>query len=342
MNSYKKIAKLSPAISSYNLGDYIIDDYCNDILRELFGNAFFVNIPTHEHLSELGCTHIASADHSIVCGTNLLTSHMQKYRQWNINYKDAMRLWLIDVPKKKYLDKDFLMSHYKKNKVLLLGAGWWQYQDRPDHYTQKILKMILSENGIHSVRDSYTEKMLKSIGITNVVNTGCPTMWRLTESYCKRIPKEKSENVVTTLTHYNVNNRYDQMMIEILLQNYRNVYIWLQAIEDYDLIRNSKYFGKVKIIAPTLKSYDDFLDSTQTDYVGTRLHGGIRALNKKHRAIIIGVDNRAAEISSDTNLPVIKREEIDSKLDSKINEKFATEIHLPIANIDKWKAQFKE
>lgn len=338
---YKKIVKLSPAISSKNLGDYIIDDYCSQIIDEIFPASFSVSIPTHEHFSTLGCEHIATADASIVCGTNLLTSHMKQYRQWNVNLQDAIKLWLIDVPKKKMLSTTFIKEHFEKNKVLLLGAGWWQYQDKPDSYSTRILRMMLSSRGIHSVRDSYTEQMLKSIGINNVLNTACPTMWKLTEEHCNVIPTVRSDTVVTTLTDYNVNDANDDLLLDILLRNYESVFVWLQAIEDYDQIQRSKYFKRIKVIPPTLRDYDLFLGEIPADYVGTRLHGGIRALNKKCRTIIIAVDNRALEISNDTGLQVIKREDVAHSLEKKICGNFATCIKLPEKNIHIWKEQFQ-
>ena len=64
---------------------------------------------------------------------------------------------------------------------------------------------ILDSTYLHSVRDSYTEKKLKQIGIDNVINTSCPTMWRLTEEFCSHIPCKKQDTVVTTITDYRKN-----------------------------------------------------------------------------------------------------------------------------------------
>ena len=50
--------------------------------------------------------------------------------------------------------------------------------------------------------------------------------------------------------------------------------------------------------------------SENIDYVGTRLHAGIRALQHKKRTIIIGIDNRAIEKAKDFNLTVIDRKNI--------------------------------
>ena len=66
-----------------------------------------------------------------------------------------------------------------------------------------LLKILLSKTYLHSVRDEYTKDMLERIGIKNVINTGCPTMWSLTEEHCKQIPIKKSNSVVFTITDYN-------------------------------------------------------------------------------------------------------------------------------------------
>src|ERR1700709_2545839 len=43
-----KIAVLDTSVTSMNLGDQIIMDATRGILNELFPNAFYVNLPTHE------------------------------------------------------------------------------------------------------------------------------------------------------------------------------------------------------------------------------------------------------------------------------------------------------
>jgi len=77
------------------------------------------------------------------------------------------------------------------------------------------------------------------------------------------------------------------------------------------------------------------------DFVGTRLHAGIHALNLGHRTIIVAIDNRAKEMGKDTNLPIISREDVIDKLEGMINSEIKTEILLPKENIKRWKDQFK-
>lgn len=340
MSDYKKITKISPFISSQNLGDYIIDDYCGKILDLMFEDAFNVSITASDHLSMLSRSHIATADYSFVCGTNLLASHMKKNKQWNISVSDAIKVFLCNVPRKSYLKRDIMTRAWEKNKVILFGVGWWQYQEDPDLYTRTLLRIMLSQKYLHSVRDSYSQKMLNACGFDNVVNTACPTMWNLTPDHCEKIPTKRAKEVITTLTNYKMNQELDDYLMQTLLSKYEKVYVWLQAIEDFKQIQQSKYSEKVICIPPTLKAYDSFLSNREVDYVGTRLHGGIRALNHGIRALIIGVDNRSIEISKDTNLPVILRDDIENNLNDVLCNGWDTMIRLPQDNIDIWKAQF--
>lgn len=317
---YKKIVEFRPSISSENIGDHIIQFYITNLMNELFGDHLTVSMPTRSYLTKRNLKHVNTADYSFVCGTNLLASNMDKRHQWDLRKGDMFRL----------------------HDVILLGVGWWQYQENPNLYTKMLLKNVLNPNVLHSVRDGYTEKMLKAAGIENVINTGCPTMWGLTADRIARIPMHKGKSVITTLTNYMQNDEQDRFIIDMLLSNYETVYVWLQAIEDYEQLRRMGYEDKVHIIPPTLRAYSSVLENLDdVDYVGTRLHGGIHALNKGRRSLIIAVDNRAVEISRDTGLPVIKRENVKQELEHMICDSWKTEIVLPLENIEKWKKQFK-
>lgn len=313
-----KIVEFRPSISSENIGDHIIQQYVTDLMNDMFANHLTVTMPTRSYLTDRNLKHIDTADYSFVCGTNLLASNMNIRRQWDLRKTDMFRL----------------------HDVILLGIGWWQYQDKPNWYTKTLLKKILSSHMIHSVRDSYTEKMLKSAGIHNVINTGCPTMWGLTKEKINRIPTCKGKYVVTTLTNYMQNDELDKYILDVLLANYETVYVWLQAIEDYSQLKRMGYESRVRVISSTLKDYNDLLEMESIDYIGTRLHGGIHALNKEKRSLIIAVDNRAKEISKDTNLPVINREDVKRRLENMINSTWQVKLNIPFENISKWKEQF--
>lgn len=316
----RKISILDTSICTENIGDKIIMDSAANEISNIFKDSFYVNIPTHEKISSNSYYHIRNSQYTIACGTNMLSSNMLKYNQWKVNIIDSIFV------------KD----------VILLGVGWWQYQKKPDKYTSVLLRRMLSKEGLHSVRDNYTKEMLNSIGINNVINTSCPTMWKLSEEHCREIPEDKAENVLITLTDYNKDVVLDSTFLDIVFEHYETVYFWVQSADDLGYVESlqTKSPKKLKIVPPTIQALDNILSSDiSLDYIGTRLHAGIRALQNKRRTIILGIDNRALEKSKDFNLVVLKRENI-AELSKLLNSKFETKINLPSENIKKWKSQF--
>ena len=218
--------------------------------------------------------------------------------------------------------------------------GWWQYQDNPDIYTRAFLKRLLSAEGIHSVRDEYTKQKLSCIGIKNTANTCCPTTWGLTPAYLSKIPTKKTDNVVFTLTDYNSSREIDYQLLEFLADSYRKIYYWVQGVGDLKYIRSFKGLTeRVNIISPKLKDFNQTLDSLDCDYVGTRLHAGIRAIQRGKRALILAVDNRAVEIANDINLNITHRKDISGIREFVFGE-YRTQLNIPYDEIKRWKAQF--
>jgi hypothetical protein len=172
-----------------------------------------------------------------------------------------------------------------------------------------------------------------------VINTGCPTLWQLTTEKCKRIPKSKADKVIFTLTDYNKNLANDKKIIDILVENYSKVYFWPQGSGDLEYFHSICSNENVVILKPSLESFDDFLSNNDSDYVGTRLHAGIRALQYERRTIIISIDNRANEMNKSHNIPIISRENIEN-LKSMIFCDFETKIELDENSIKEWKSQF--
>lgn len=304
------------AMSSKNCGDQIIMEHCMKRLGRVMDVTDAVHISTHQ---------VPQPDvpfnqkHKIVCGTNLLSCRMRSYGAWK-------------------LPKDLTEC----NNVRLMGVGFDSYNMKSDLYTRMLLRHLLSRQGYHSVRDSFSEQCLKKMGIQNVLNTGCPTMWGLTPEHCAAIPRNKATHVMCTITDYHPDEKNDQRMIEILQRNYKNVYLWLQGSGDLDYVKRLGVENSVTLVDSTLEAFDEIMALPDLDYVGTRLHAGIRALTFGHRSIIISIDNRARSIAKDTDLPVLEREEILPQLERRICGEFETKIKLPVENIAKWNQQFRE
>lgn len=308
---------LDTAMGSDNCGDQIIMEACMLQLRDKLEVSAMQHVPTHQFPSDFERMLLSNSRMKILCGTNILSGHMGSYGLWKLG---------PDV------------APYRN--TLLLGVGFDSAVLDFDDYTKRLFQTILSKEGIHSVRDSFSEKMLRDMGIQNVLNTGCPTMWGLTPEHCAAIPTQKAKNVVCTLTDYCRDEENDRAMLDILLVSYQTVYFWLQGRDDLEYIRSLGYENKVMLVQPDLQSFDAVLEQPDLDYVGTRLHAGIRALNKGRRSLIVSIDNRAECIHADTGLPIIHRKDISKKLKQRIMEEVHSKITIPKSNISQWMEQF--
>ena len=237
---------------SSNLGDLIIREAVIRELNGVFGNPSLISISTKIRLTNAQKKLISNCGWKFVGGTNLLSSNMLTYRQWKVSILDAISC----------------------SNAILFGVGWWQYQNKPDLYTEFLLKTLLSSNYIHSVRDEYTKRKLEFAGIYNVVNTGCPTMWPLLWLDPRDIPNEKSANVIVMLTDYFQNREFDYTLIGMLKREYKNLYFWPQGRDDVSYLLSLGIDG-IYILDHTLDALDLLLSSSEElDYIGTRLHGG--------------------------------------------------------------------
>lgn len=321
----KSITIFNTSIGSLNQGDYIINNSAKREMAYLLHNNFVVEYPTHTPVTHLYQNIKISpvrkysdrCELKFIFGTNLLAKNMLRlWPNWNLNI--------------------FNCKPY--NNSILVGVGMNGSFDNPSFYTKAIYNKVLSKEYTHSTRDEKTKLLLEKMGY-KAINTGCPTMWSLTPDLCKKIKKDKSNAVVFTLTDYCPDIDKDKQLINTLIKNYNNVYYWVQGSNDLEYLKSLSTSKKIKLIY-SLSQYEELLDLGNIDYVGTRLHAGICALQHKVRSIIITVDNRARDIKETYNLITIERDKI-GELDSLINSSFVTNININTKNIELWKSQFK-
>ena len=104
-------------------------------------------------------------------------------------------------------------------------------------------------------------------------------------------------------------------------------------------LKDLGYAHKVTLLSPQLPCYNEILSQGNIDYIGTRLHAGIRALQNSVRSFIIGIDNRAIEMANDFCLPVLNQHNL-SELTTLINKDYSLDLTIPFENINQWRAQF--
>jgi FkbM family methyltransferase len=311
----RMISILDTSVCDNNLGNQIIMDSVDGYLRQIFPSEFFIRLPFLDNFGTEAIKYIGKSAVTFLGGTNSLSSEMENYKQIGIDHTNYERI----------------------RNIVLMGVGWWQYQGAISDHTQRILRHCLHPGVYHSVRDSYTKDKLSTIGINNVIVTGCPTLWPLTQEHCKRIRRSKSENVLLTFTNYS-QDKSDLELFNIVKSRYKNIFVWVQGPEDLEYARN--FSEKITILPPRLDALDELLSSDiELDYIGTRCHAGIRAMQFMRRSIIIGVDNRAIEMQRDFNLPVLSRANLNS-LPKIIDCEFETKLNIPFDKVQQWAGQF--
>ena len=322
----KQILMFDTAIATSNLGDEVILDGVKEGLKEILDNSLTFRLGTHiENWSPLKIqrnwkAHVLcdKADYKFVCGTNCLTNDLKHKRQWEVNNFN------------KILYKD----------CILVGVGRISDYDMPTKYSQKLYNDILSKKYKHSVRDEGTKRVLEKMGF-KAINTGCPTLWGFTDEKCSKIPKKKSKNVIISVSGYDdqSNKEKDQEMIDIINNNYKNVYAWIQTVSDEEYLKKLNNTENMKCIY-SLNKFAELCDNGNIDYVGTRLHGGVYAMQHNCRSIVISIDERARGFHESNNIPIIERDNIE-QLDEMINSEFETKIKVNREAINEFISQFK-
>lgn len=275
------IGILDPSLESPNTGDRIIREGVDAALEEIGVPAeAVIRFPTQRSLNKRERSMAADCAKFVLGGTNLLSSNMPWYMQWRLRPADL-----------RFLDHN----------VLLLGVGWWQYQGAPNWFTRRLLTRVLASDAPHSVRDSMTRRQLTHLDL-DAINTSCPTMWGLPDR--PEMAGSVSDSVVITFTNYNRVPELDARFLRAVQDVYPRVKLWPQHVDDRSYV--NRLSSGVEVISEDLRAFEQALDDG-ADYFGTRLHAGIKALQRGRRSTIIAVDNRAAEIRRDTGLPVVSR-----------------------------------
>lgn len=321
----ESIVLFDPSIRSLNLGDHIISRSVESEIEFLTKGRFVIHCATHSPVVTFYQNTRRSktmrfydeAKYKFVCGSNLFWKRMLRPEpSWNINPFNSMPY----------------------ENCILLGVGTHKDSRRMDFYTRRLYKGILNKEFIHSARDEAAKALIENLGL-KALNTGCPTMWRFTDAFCNEIPDDKASSVVFTLTDYSHDAIADQKLINVILKNYEKVWFWPQGAFDLEYLYQIYRSERIRILSPTLQAFEDLLNNEDIDYVGTRLHAGIFAMQHKKRSIIIAIDNRVRDMRRTYGLLTIDRSDMDC-LEDMIARKLKTRVGIDITTIDRWKSQF--
>lgn len=325
----KNIVLFDTSMATLNHGDEIIMESFLKNGADLLDGHFVTRFPTHtpcfrfyQQISRNPrYVFVKNADHKFICGTNLLSNKIYlPWHFWNIN----------------------LLTYHAYKGAVLVGVGSSAFpegSDKPHWYAKMLYSKFLSKKYKHSVRDERTKRIVENIlGPDTAINTGCPTLWGMTAAHCSQIPTQKANRVVFTLTDYSVDRVNDQRLIDMLNRQYDEVYFWPQGTRDMKYFESLEHVENIRVISPSVAAYDRLLCEGNIDFVGTRLHAGIYAMQHKVRTVILSVDNRAADMAETYHLNVLRRD--DPQLESTLCGEIVTAVNIDEQAIAAFKQQF--
>lgn len=276
------IVVVDPGLATRNTGDQIISQA---VRREFIAplraiGADVETVPMHGELGAHQRRLLRMASDVVVCGTNLLSSHMRFRNAWEWPRSDV---------------------ELARGKATFLGVGWWQYQrSRVDRISRRWMSDLAGRHD-WAVRDDYSAAKLTEAGVP-AVHVSCPTLW----SQSEQLLPGSQRRVVATVTDYNQNPDADRSLNELLSRHFEEVMYWPQGPGDERYLRG--LLGpEVALVESSLEAFEAAITVPSTAYVGLRLHGGIHALSMGAPTLILSIDNRAREISKSSGLRVLSR-----------------------------------
>ncbi len=117
-------------------------------------------------------------------------------------------------------------------------------------------------------------------------------------------------------------------MLEILAASYEQVRLWIQTPADLDYSRS--LVAGLSYLDPSVEALDrELANDNDLDYVGVRLHAGIRALQHGRRALILAIDNRATMVGRDFGFPTVPRHAFE-QISNRIHSDPPLQLQLPL------------
>lgn len=289
----KKIALLHGAY--VNAGDFLIKNRMKDLLayyyKDVVIEEYLRNSLVLEDISKIN-----ECDVVVMAGGPLLSN----------GYSNIMPFEYFDLIKKP---------------IMLLGVGWFGasrqtndiYNYVLDDEFKRILLRCVEDTGIIGCRDYYSMNILRNIGITDSVMTGCPAWYYLPKINNFNIDFSGIDNVKTICISDSAkpeNKALDIALFEFLRKEFkrdtriyyvmhRNNWLELENIKE----ASEKYEIKVISIAGSdvgLSIYDSC-----DIHIGFRVHAHIYNLSKRRYSILIEEDGRGAGVNDALGLPAI-------------------------------------
>ena len=167
-----RIALLSPAVGTGNMGDHLIEA----AIRRLLGDRDYSRFSIRRPLNDEEIAAINGCRCAVLCGTNLFQ------HDWHseLTAEDLKRITVPLVP-------------------LGMGSSAAQLDETAvSERTAEMIRALHERCAVGGVRDPHTLEVVRGVGVTNVRLTGCPVLlWSGAENLPEPEPAPKKRIVVT-------------------------------------------------------------------------------------------------------------------------------------------------
>jgi hypothetical protein len=289
----KKVILLNPALGSTNLGDSVIVNAIKSIFKS-WNISFLTELSTHRKWTAEEAKIAMEADYFILGGSNLLTTSLfpLSHTQWKISFNEFRIL---------------------RNKTILFGPGWRRDEGDLTSFTSRLYGFLMAKDSPQLVRDGVSRERLLKTG-REIVNSSCPTLFGIQEVE-ENLNCIGNTTVVVALSGNIKNVDQDKKILKIASSNYNKVKLFPQGVFDskFPEYSDERYFRELGLNYEVLEgSLEDFSRELKSGshYFGTRLHGGIFAMQHGNPSTIIDVDTRARNIFIGSGYEVLSRESL--------------------------------
>ena len=284
------IAFINPRLSTANVGDIFIEDSVKRILD--FDPERSVDIDPRKPLNPGDIERINQCDVAVIVGTNLWYQQVRKPNRWLISVDELKQIKIPFVP---------------------LGVGTTQHRSEVDSFrfdeeTVALLRQIHDMCEASSARDPRTYETLQKAGISNVVMTGCPTLYRSLKPHWTLNQKQTDKIVVTARKGQ---DRNLQIIMKELVRRGKQPVIAAQKKNDlYCAKRRFPLYrpGPESLYKFDIKPYQSLVEKAY-GAIGWRLHGNMFHLAHGNPTMFFANCSRCLSFSEAFGLPCIYAED---------------------------------
>jgi hypothetical protein len=282
------LAFINPRLSTQNVGDLFIEDSVKRILD--YDRAHSIEIDPRRPISPGDIDRINATEAAVIVGTNLWYRDMPRLGRWCFSLDELKR---IRVP------------------IIPFGIGTTRHAGEDNGFHRDTLaqiRLIHASCAAGSVRDVRTAEALEEAGISNVVMTGCPTLFRSLELQWTLKRNLTSRHVVVTVRNGQRAN------VRVLLRQLREAGLKpvIAAQQENDLIfRRTIPFlqkGTRTLYRYDLQPYLHLVEAS-VGVIGWRLHGNMLHLAHGRPAGFFANCSRAESFCDSFGLPSVACED---------------------------------